>query len=158
MSKERTIWNAEEIEIVKRLKEEGLNYGEIAKRVGRSEKGVKVKLIKMRTGVQNALRQQKSWTPEETEQLRRLRDVERKSFTEIAKIMGRPSGTVASKHMYLRTNVKGIRVESNTLFTIPDETRQEWRRRQTIGYRDLTAAFCGDPPIGYSALCKRGQQ
>ena len=157
MSKERTIWNVEEIEIVKQLKEEGLHCREIAKRVGRSEKGIYSKLIKMKTGVHNAIRTQIPWTPEDIEQLRRLRDVERKSFTEIAKIMKRPSGTLSSKHMYLRTGNKGNRVELNTI-SIPDETREEWRRRQAVSYRDLTAAFCGDPPLGYSALCKRGQQ
>ena len=124
---------------------------------GCTEKGIYSKLIKMRTGVSNAIRTQIPWTPEDIEQLRHLRDVERKSFTEIAKIMGRPSGTLSSKHMCLRTGNKGNRVELNTI-SIPEETREEWRRRQAISYRNLTAAFCGDPPIGYSALCKRGQQ
>ena len=100
--------------------------------------------------------ERKSWTAQEIEQLKHLRDVERLTFTKIAKIMGRPSATVASKHSYLRTTMP-IRhdAEQRISFIIPDAVKEEWKRRQMASHRDLTSAFCGDPPLGFSALDQR---
>ena len=157
----RTFWTMEEIEQVQALKADGVEDVEIARRMGRSTQSVRSKFHKVKHGHlqndgKNAWTERKSLTAQEIEQLKHLRDVERLSFTKIAKIMGRPSATVASKHCYLRTTMP-IRhdVEQRGTFVIPPEVREDWRRRQMLDHRDLTSAFMGDPLPGMSALDQR---
>lgn len=38
---------------------------------------------------------------------------------------------------------------------VPDSALREWRVRLSINPRNLTAAICGDPLPGYSALERR---
>jgi hypothetical protein len=39
----------------------------------------------------------------------------------------------------------------------PEVLAERERRREALDRRDLTGQFCGDPPIGYSALDRRQQ-
>lgn len=157
----REYWTAEEIDQLHTLRAEGFEAPEIAQKLGRSTQSVRSKFHKVKNGIlqndgKNAWTERKAWTAQEIEQLKHLRDVERLSFTAIGKIMGRPSATVSSKHCYLRTSAP-IRhdVEQRGTFVIPPEVREDWKRRQMASHRDLTSAFCGDPPLGFSALERR---
>lgn len=149
-------WSAEDIERIQAMKDDGVLVQDIAKAVNRTQKAVFEKLVRIGSGRPLSSTVIVPWSAQEVEQLKFLRNTQRRSWGEIAKIMGRPSGTVYSKHNYL-TNLSssvGCAEQSNTL-KIPEETRQEWRHRQSLDPRNLTAAFCGDPLPGFSALEKR---
>ena len=147
-------WSEEAVARLKELRAEGVNHAEIGRQLGRTRKAVAEKLIRLASG-QVAVPPPRPWTAQEIEQLKYLRDTERRSWGEISRIMGRPSGTVSSKHHYLGNSFKLGRAESNANFIVPEEVKADWHRRQMLSHRTITAALCGDPLPGQSALERR---
>lgn len=87
------------------------------------------------------------------------------SYSEIGAELGRPIGSVCSHLVAIkwgqaqRTSLRrSVNIEPGTGPQPSDEQQQDRVRRQLADPRDLTAAICGDPVPGYSALERRGTQ
>lgn len=97
------------------------------------------------------------WTPAEVERLRYLRDKEALSWSEIAADLGiETSAKCAAKYHDGAIRKRGeaskgpVRLQASTEMLIERELREAARER-----RSLTGHFCGDPPVGFSALDRR---
>lgn len=78
-------WTEEEIELLKKTLEEGHNYEQVEKKLGRSKTAVQVKVNKMKLKIKG--NQNKRWTISEEKQLEEL--LKGHHCLEVAKIMGR---------------------------------------------------------------------
>lgn len=83
------------------------------------------------------------WTRQEDETARRM-DEQNKPRREIGRVIGRSHHAVASRLRYLATLDRD--------WTPTPEMIEDRNVRALLPHRDLTAAFCGDPKIGQSAL------
>jgi hypothetical protein len=88
----------------------------------------------------------RAWTAQEDATARQMRR-EGRSKREIARVLGRRLSSVCD-----RLNGKPSPAPPRV---VPDEVRAEHAHRAALAPRDLTAAICGDPLPGYSALDKR---
>jgi hypothetical protein len=93
------------------------------------------------------------WTTEEVQRASDLRDAG-VSYVEIAKELGRTPGAVGGKLSYSQTS--GLRHHVANEQRPCDRTLAERDARAKLEHHTLTAAFCGDPLPGYSALDRRG--
>jgi hypothetical protein len=118
---------------------------------GRTVLSVKSKINRM--GMPARIKPQKAWPPEETAQLIMLRDEMRLGWSEIAKRLGRASGTCYSKYTYVKNSAPKNKVARPEPANA--ETHREWLHRMALSPASLTAATFGDPLPGYSALDKR---
>lgn len=144
-------WFDAEVEQLRSLVASNVGNVEIAKALGRTVLSVKSKVNRL--GMPARVKPQKSWPPEETEQLLRLRDEMRLGWSEIAKRLNRSSGTCHSKYTYMKNAAPKNRVAPREPANA--ETHREWLRRMSLSPASLTAALLGDPLPGYSALDKR---
>jgi IS30 family transposase len=95
----------------------------------------------------------KKWAPEEIALLEQ-RLAEGVRPVQIARELGRHRSSIYER-MY-RGKLRKPRVSAGMVVSIvPDHVEREWRERQVAPIRDLTAAYLGDPPVGYSALERR---
>jgi hypothetical protein len=118
-------WTPSEIERLLALKAEGLTPEQIGKRLNRTSKSVKTRLAYMKL------------TP--AQRAARLEyDRNRRNFQNKA----------VSK-------VAGVEFEARKSARPEQDVIVERDRRHSAPMRDLTAAFFGDPPVGYSALERR---
>lgn len=98
----------------------------------------------------------KKWNAEDEATVYRLRYDEKKSLREIAALLNRTTGQIDGKLQRMKTPNRRVHFEqTNSQFIIPARCLIERDRRYAIAPRDLTAAFCGDPLPGYSALERR---
>lgn len=104
------------------------------------------------------------WTKDEIATLRRLYQ-ERKSWEDMAEILGRTSWACRSKmhdliasHPYRNGGRKSARIETCHTIVIPDHILADRDARYEASYRRTqTQEFFGDPPPGYSALDRKRQ-
>jgi len=127
-------WLDADTDLLRQLVAENASNAEISDRMGRSILAIKSKLTRLA-------------------QLIMLRDEARLGWTEIAKRLGRSSGTCWSKYAYIKNSTPKNKIERRE--PIDMESHREWRRRQMLSPVSLTAALLGDPLPGYSALDKR---
>jgi transposase len=144
-------WLDSDIEQLRALVADNVGNVEISKRLGRSVLSVKSKINRL--GMPARIKPQKSWPPEETAQLLRLRDECKLGWSEIAKRLGRASGTCHSKYTYVKNGASKNKVARPE--PVSAESHREWLRRMSLSPANLTAALLGDPLPGYSALDKR---
>ena len=144
-------WLDADTDLLRQLVAENASNAEISDRMGRSILAIKSKLTRL--ALPPRVRVQKAWPPEVTAQLIMLRDEARLGWTEIAKRLGRSSGTCWSKYAYIKNSTPKNKIERRE--PIDMESHREWRRRQMLSPVSLTAALLGDPLPGYSALDKR---
>jgi len=127
MTKEKTArpWKADELKRAIEMRESGLLLAEIASLIGRTEKAVRHKLGSS------------SFSPEQL----KTRAEKAKEYRALCGLGGGP------------------RVHSNGWDKVAsrpsDDLIKERDARWALQPRDLTAAFFGDPPVGYSALERR---
>lgn len=100
------------------------------------------------------------WTPEEWQEAKRLRMLG-KPYWWIAFTLKRATLTVQQKFKREAEKLRNGPVTSRERIDrierpdfIPAAAIDDRDRRAVMEPRDLTAAFCGDPPVGYSALDK----
>lgn len=158
------LWTDEQTAVLTEMRNRGCSFEEIAKAVGRSKSSAKerwrwitmpkAKRQSRKEGLNVARRVHKGWTKAEIDHLLLLRDKYRKGWDEIAKVIGRPSGTVYSKYYYLKNLYIGHKVAVGTK-AIPEPIVADWRQRMSLAPRDLTASLMGDPLPGHSALERR---
>lgn len=135
------------------LREQGKTLLEIADTFGRSYKSVQTMFIRMREGSGNRIIT--PWSQQDIARLKELRAQGVKT-RDIAQIIGRHPSHIYSKLAYLdHIYREGPRLEAQRSLNVPRDTEMEWRARQRLGPASLTAAFCGDPLPGYSALERR---
>lgn len=97
-----------------------------------------------------------AWPPEEVARLFRLRQVEGRDWSEIARELGRTESGVKSKYKY-ELHSRDVRAPSVPFQRepVPELVLSEQARRLCAPYRSQASAFCGDPPFGFSALDRR---
>ncbi|HEX4043237.1 MAG TPA: hypothetical protein VHY10_16185 [Xanthobacteraceae bacterium] len=97
-----------------------------------------------------------AYTAAELATLQRMR-AERASTGAIAKALGRSKSSVTNRieRLELRPFYAHIAWSGRTLHADP-RALAERDQRLAVAPRDLTAALCGDPLPGYSALERRG--
>lgn len=144
-------WTREEVARLHELKARGLDDEQVGEMLGRTTPAVGIKLRKLARG--QIVRNVKAWSSQEIETLRNLRDKYRLGWDEIGKRLGRPSGTVYHKYKYLEVSAPSGIITAR--ISIPAPTEHDWRKRQLLSHQTLTAALCGDPLPGYSALERR---
>lgn len=144
-------WLDDELARLRELVAANVGNVEIAKALGRSVLSVKSKINRL--GMPARIKIQKAWPPEETAQLLRLRDECRLGWNEIAKRLGRPSGTCYSKYTYVKNSTPKNKVARPE--PLNAESVREWLHRSSLSHQTLTAAIMGDPLPGYSALDRR---
>jgi hypothetical protein len=83
-----------------------------------------------------------------------LRDEMRLGWSEIAKRIGRPSGTCYSKYYDTKRGASRHKVVMQREL-VDANSHREWLHRQSLEPASLTAAILGDPLPGYSALDQR---
>lgn len=150
------VWTDEERDRALLLNEQGMNYPEIAKELGRTRKSVHTMFARHRAGTLVNRRYLVGWKPEHIAELRGYME---RGMTnrQIAETMQRTYQAVQSKVTYLNQFDKWGQssrpaTEPNKS---PEATISEWRHRQALNPRTITAALMGDPPPGYSALERR---
>jgi DNA-binding CsgD family transcriptional regulator len=84
-------WSIQEISLLRDLVSQRLSYVDIAKRLGRSVRSVRLKALSL--GIRRI--PYKRWTEEEVQLLKEL--LKTKSLSELSRIFGRSKGAVASK-------------------------------------------------------------
>lgn len=144
-------WLDAEVDLLRQLVADSASSAEISERLGRSAGAIKAKISRL--SLPARIRVQKAWPPEETAQLLRLRDEVRLGWSEIAKRLGRSSGTCWSKYDYLKKSAPKNKVAVRE--PVDAESHREWLHRMSLSPSNLTAALLGDPLPGYSALDKR---
>jgi hypothetical protein len=92
----------------------------------------------------------KSWTDEEVEHALGLRRLGL-AVKQIALKIGRTELAVFSKF----TEISHNSAQPQVCRVTPEALAAREARRDGYDRRDLTATFCGDPPVGYSALDDR---
>jgi transposase-like protein len=96
------------------------------------------------------------WTPESIALLQQ-RLADGVSVTAIAKELGRERTIVRAKIDYLQNFDRGRPGAGNVKAPVISPSQWEERdRRLAAPPRDLTGAMLGDPPVGFSALERRG--
>ena len=148
---ESKTWTDAEVQQLQKMLDEGLSAGAIAERIGRTRRAVIAKIGRIQNGVAPNVR--KSWSDSEIESLLSLRDKYSLGWDQIGYRLGRPSGSVYSKYMCLKYET--TRHAADPRISVPSASEQQWRHRQALAPRDLTAAVFGDPLPGFSALDKR---
>lgn len=73
----------------------------------------------------------------------------------IAKELNRSESSVRKKWEAMEHPFRKVRCAYPDRAEAPETALAERDRRINAPYRDLTAAFFGDPPLGYSALDRR---
>lgn len=144
-------WRDKDLQLLKRLVEDNASNADIAERLGRSVMSIKAKIARL--AMPTRIRARTSWTSEASKHLLVLRDEMGLGWTEIGKRLDR-AGSSCHTHYYILKNPTVTHVVVQRA-PICSRTVEEWRRRQSISHRTLTAAFCGDPLPGCSALDKR---
>jgi len=144
-------WHEKDIELLKRLVEDNTSNADIAERLGRSVMSVKAKISRL--AMPTRIRARTSWTSEASKHLLVLRDEMGLGWTEIGKRLDR-AGSSCHTHYYILKNPTVTHVVVQRA-PICSRTVEEWRRRQSLSPRTLTAAFFGDPLPGCSALDRR---
>lgn len=95
-----------------------------------------------------------NWPDEEQTELLRLREVEGLSWDKVAERLKRSQPSVESKYKYLKS--KAAREgHPDVEARVSPEALRERAKRLHAPPRDLTGAFFGDPPVGYSQLDRR---
>lgn len=147
-------WPAEDCAKILALAEEGKTMEQIGEIMGRKPGAIRTKLKRLRPG---SSFKRASWSEEEKAKLFSLRDGARLGWTEIADRLGRPSGTVYAKYVYLKNLAKrGACVQAAYGFTVPQECIDE-RARRLAAPLTIAAYVLGDPKPGYSALDRKRQ-
>jgi len=144
-------WHEKDIGLLKRLVEDNTSNADIAERLGRSVMSVKAKISRL--AMPTRIRARTSWTSEASKHLLVLRDEMGLGWTEIGKRLNR-AGSSCHTHYYILKNPTVAHVVVQRA-PICSRTVEEWRRRQSLSPRTLTAAFFGDPLPGCSALDRR---
>jgi hypothetical protein len=96
-----------------------------------------------------------SWTPYDNAQLLYKRDIEKKKWRVIAAEMGRGLTTCQHQWMLIKHPPLPETHKFVKIFRVPESIIRDRNYRASLAPRDLTAAFFGDPPVGYSALERR---
>lgn len=96
-----------------------------------------------------------AWSDGQKADLYRLRVIEGRDWSEIARHFGRSEAAVKSKFKYEQHENKIQRAAEPMREPVPDSVLAERTRRLTAAARDLAGALLGDPPRGYSALDRR---
>lgn len=101
------------------------------------------------------------WTPEEWQEAKRLRMLG-KPYWWIAFTLKRATLTVQQKFKREAERLRNPKVGTAASVRhikrpdfVPASVLEDRDRRADLPPRDLTAAFFGDPPVGYSALDRR---
>lgn len=97
----------------------------------------------------------REWTADDIAQLMHKRDVEKKKWRVIAEEMNRKLTTCQHQWVIIKDPPAQKIRESVTVSKAPDNLIRDRDYRANLAPRDLTAAYFGDPPVGYSALDKR---
>jgi hypothetical protein len=118
-------WTAEEWDRADKLRNDGADWSRIAELLGRSHKAVKAKFQLM------------NFTPEQREAKREYQRRKRDEKKKYEKSGRQAAGLQNARELPCA------------------EIFIERDRRLALPARDLTAAFCGDPKPGFSALDKR---
>jgi hypothetical protein len=144
----RSMWTERSIkEIANQLRRTGPSVKDRAKRIG-------LERLKEAAFV---------WSDEATERLRALYHDTELTLTAIAQKVGAPSAvavTNKANHLGLAPRVRYIKLVQSANDDV-DRVRVDpalfdaRNQRLAAPYRSLSAAFFGDPPIGYSALERR---
>jgi hypothetical protein len=156
------LWTDEQTAVLREMRERGCSFEEIGRAVGRTKSSTKERWRWINMPHESRTRRKDRintsrvtpWTKAEMDHLLLLRDKYRKGWDEIAKVMGRPSGTVYSKYYYIKNLYTGPREAVGTK-AIPQPIVDAWRQRMATAPRDITAALMGDPLPGHSALERR---
>lgn len=97
-----------------------------------------------------------SWTSDDIIHVMHKRDVEKKRWKEIGAELGRSSTACHAKWDAIKNPRVSFPRGPSVPRLVPDISAEQDRAfRVNLAPRDLTAAFFGDPPPGYSALDKR---
>ena len=93
-----------------------------------------------------------SWSMKELQQALRMKR-QGATCADMAVALGRSAAAVEAKFKYwgkTRVNVPTTHLIKRSTSAIEEQIE-----RNAAHHRDLTAAICGDPPIGYSALDRK---
>lgn len=93
-----------------------------------------------------------TWTAEQITELVRLRDVEKRQWNKISRILGRPIQTCV--YQYGKVGDLADRRDLDRVRNIPVDVWNDAQRRN-LAERSITAFICGDPAPGQSALDRR---
>jgi hypothetical protein len=164
MSRAGLRWTSDELEQLQALRAKGLDFPTIGAELGRDPKSCEVQLCKLRRRLGIAKVQPPPWNDAEDAKLVKAREVDHKSWKEVAEITGRTvlaciarmdhlralRGIVkrhkhSSKGMVLPVKVDPLAIASSAAYAMAKNRR------------DLTASVFGDPPPGYSALDRKRQ-
>lgn len=162
----RWFWTADEDAALLRLVEARTAWAAIASETGRSHESCRSRrqilerrAVRSREAAAKGLpppRLQQPWSDADCTTLLRLRDVEHLDFTEIDRVLGRRAGCSGFKYRVLMDMparpkfVTGERAMVLSAAQIAD--RDELAR---LRHHSITAALCGDPLPGRSALDQR---
>lgn len=143
-------WTLEQMATLQRMRDvEGAEFDAIAAAVGHSAASCQTQLSKIKTARINPEKREQTaelrrlWTDEEIAQLLDLKDVKHLSWSGIDAMLRRGQGSSAHKYHSLKRAQARAAVDAAP------------RRRPTyVEHATLTAAFCGDPLPGRSALDK----
>jgi hypothetical protein len=129
--------------------EPGITAVQVADRLGCRQEYVRVCICRGKL----VMKHREPWSAEQIAQLYDLRDNQKLSFNQIGLIMGKTASALNSKYSYAESAVRRHKI--STVNIVPRDCDIDRRHRQSLEPRDLTAAFCGDPLPGYSALERR---
>lgn len=150
-------WGESEIALVEQLRKQGMTREKIAQEIGRSKKALDEKLARMSRDQRDPkpVGRPTTWSKEELKLALTMRSVEKKKWVDIARALGRSVGAVYCK---IDREIHGRKIRSHqasALNMVPAAVEQERRHRLTLSPLTLTAALCGDPLPGRSALEQR---
>lgn len=154
-------WTAAERDLLEKLRADNYDWETISARCGHTIGSCKTTLsnIQARRAAQAAGKivkapraKQRAWTEEECARLLHLKEVEKKTWREIDALLGRRKGTSHSKYIAIRDPLPVSMIEPANRVVLSEKALAERAARQRLEHQSLTAAFCGDPLPGYSAL------
>lgn len=150
--KETAPWSAEQIETVRRLREdEGLTFAKIGLQLGRTTNSISNiyarRFIHPKT---NPLAKPMPWTPERIDELRKLRDVEGLSFLEIAGRLNFSPTTLYKAYQRYIGGERGPASKSRT-------TKAIQRSTESLGplWRDIDRAKAIERRLGLWGASKK---
>jgi hypothetical protein len=150
------LWSAEDDAVLLQLRMDGFTVESFADLVfGRTVKACLQRVARMKLQQKEAnwargngrepRRRMTGFTDDEVAEILRLRDELHWTFPSIDEALDRRPGVCCQKYQ----QVKSAR---RCLHQAPPKPRPTIIRPTVLPYRDLTSAFCGDPPPGRSAL------
>lgn len=156
-------WNDEDDRTLVQLRAQGMAWNEIAFRINRFStkcvnrtanacSGRYAKLLP-REARRRIYNSGDRWTKEDEQKLDALLR-QRKKPGEIAIILGKRTRSVHNKINYIRNPRQVAEIDMQTRVWAPPHLFEDRDRRERAE-RDITSAFFGDPPKGWSALDKK---